>query len=100
MTSRLPEEIYKELCVLLRERIESAEKILLSSSSDREKVENACLQGRKAVETIAYMCVVAAGHSVGMNKLPRTARTQWKPDKIFQELIKKSSNYSHLHHVR
>lgn len=57
--------------------------------ASRKTPEPFCLQGRKAVETIAYMILVATELGFGRANMPRDAKTQWNAETIFQRLKKK-----------
>ncbi len=77
---------YLALATKLRHRIEFAETILSLNVPASQKVETICLQGRRAVETIAYMCLVATEHGLGHLGIPRDAKKHWNAQHIFTSL--------------
>jgi hypothetical protein len=83
------EVLYRKLCTRLRERIESAERNLASTASIVQKVENTALHGRKAIETIAHMSLVAIEHGLGELGIPKEAKKQWNAETIFSRLERK-----------
>jgi len=93
MNKPTPLELYQSLAVNLRSRLDFAESILAKPLPlSFQTVETVSLQGRKCVETIAYMMLVATEHGFGRANMPRDARTQWNAEPIFQSLKKKGLN--------
>lgn len=84
-----PQALYGTLAVKLRSRIEFAERILGLSAHPAQIVETVCLQGRKAIETIAYMMLAATELGFGRANMPRDTKTQWNAETIFYRLKKK-----------
>ncbi|MCR6733028.1 MAG: hypothetical protein NVV83_02525 [Afipia sp.] len=85
-----PKEVYQQLCIRLRHRIEFAEAVLISSAPKWQIVEAVSLQGRKAIETIAHMCLVATEHSLGELGIPKDVKKHWNAETIFERLHKKN----------
>jgi hypothetical protein len=84
-----PRELYQALAVNLRSRLDFAEHVLAMPGRPSQIVETVSLQGRKCVETIAYMMLVATEHGFGRANMPRDVRTQWNAEPIFQRLKRK-----------
>jgi hypothetical protein len=85
-----PRETYQALAVNLRSRLDFAESTLASPYKYAfQTVETVSLQGRKCVETIAYMMLVATEHAFGRANMPRDIRSQWNADPIFERLKRK-----------
>jgi hypothetical protein len=89
MSKSSPEVVYRHLCDRLRVRIEFAEITLNSAAPEWQIVEIASLQGRKAVETISHMCLVATEHGFGELGIPRDAKMQWNAETVFESLRNK-----------
>lgn len=90
MTKPTPRELYQTLAVNLRSRLDFAESVIAKPfARPFQTVETIALQGRKCVETIAYMMLVATEKGFGRANMPRDARTQWNAEPIFQSLKKK-----------
>ncbi len=89
MRKSSPVEIYRQLAFKMRNRIEFAESIFGAQASSSNIAETVCLQGRKIIEGIAYMALVATDHSLGNLKIPRDAKTHWNAETIFVRLKKK-----------
>jgi hypothetical protein len=88
-----PRELYQALAVNLRSRLDFAEHVLAKPfARPFQTVETVALQGRKAIETIAYMMLVATEQGFGRAQMPRDVRTQWNAEPIFQRLKKKGLN--------
>ena len=90
MTKQTPIQIYYQLCVRLRERIEFAESVANSSAPDWQIAETVSIQGRKAIETIAHMCIVATEHGLGELGIPQNVKKQWNAEIIFKGLKSKN----------
>jgi hypothetical protein len=90
MNNLSPQETYHELCSRLRHRIEFAETILGSSASTWQIAETVALQGRKSIETIAHMSLVATEHSLGKLGIPRDVKKHWNAEVIFERLNKRN----------
>lgn len=89
MATLSPLEKYRALATKLRDRIEFAEFILASQSPASQKAETVALQGRMAIETIAYMALVATEHGLGHLGIPRDAKKHWNAEAIFRRLKSK-----------
>lgn len=89
MKKHSPEALYRMLCSRLRQRIEAAERNLASNEALWQKVENVSLHGRKAIETIAHMCLAAIEHGVGELGIPQDAKHHYNAETIFKRLKKK-----------
>ncbi len=81
-----PLMVYSQLALRLRHRIEFAEYVATLDAPRSQIVETLCMQGRKAIETIAFMTLVATDHSLGVHSLPRDAKTQWNAETVFRNL--------------
>jgi hypothetical protein len=90
MTKLTPIQIYYELCVRLRQRIEFAESIAVAKAPDWQIAEAISLQGRKSIETIAHMCLVATEHGLGKLGIPKDVKKQWNAEIIFKGLKSKN----------
>jgi hypothetical protein len=73
----------------LRTRIEFAEGVLTMQSHTSHIVETVSLQGRKAIETIAYMMLAATEHGFGRANMPRDVKSQWNAETVFERLKRK-----------
>ena len=90
MKNLSPEDTYQVLAVNLRSRLDFAENTLANPYKFAfQTVETVSLQGRKSVETIAYMMLVATEHAFGRANMPRDIRGQWNAEPIFKELKKR-----------
>jgi hypothetical protein len=89
MTRRTPIQIYYDLCHRLRQRIEFAESIAAAKAPDWAIAEAISLQGRKSIETIAHMCLVATEHGLGELGIPKDVKKQWNAEIIFSRLKSK-----------
>jgi hypothetical protein len=90
MKNLSPEETYQVLAVNLRSRLDFAENTLANPYKFAfQTVETVSLQGRKCVETVAYMMLVATEHAFGRANMPRDIRSQWNADPIFERLKRK-----------
>ena len=90
MKNLSPEDTYQVLAVNLRSRLDFAENTLANPYKFAfQTVETVSLQGRKSVETIAYMMLVATEHAFGRANMPRDIRRQWNAEPIFKELKKR-----------
>jgi hypothetical protein len=90
MSSVSPRDTYQALAINLRSRLDFAEHILANPfGRPLQTVETVSLQGRKCVEIMAFMMLVATEHAFGRANIPRDIRTQWSADPIFQRLKKK-----------
>lgn len=85
-------EKYLKLASIYRRRVEFAETVLASSAPNALKAETACMQGRKIIETIAFMCLVAMQNSFGEIGVPSDVKTHWNASVIFMKLKKKNLN--------
>lgn len=92
MNTTSPQDKYLALAANLQKRIAFAERILSLGAPPSQAVETVCLQGRKALETIAYMCLVATERGLGPLGVPRDAKQHWNAEAIFRSLKKKSLN--------
>jgi hypothetical protein len=90
MTKQTPIQIYHQLSLRLRQRIEFAESVAVSSAPDWQIAETVCIQGRKAIETIAHMCLVATEHGLGTLGIPKDVKKQWNAEIIFKGLKSKN----------
>jgi hypothetical protein len=90
MTKQTPIQIYYQLCVRLRQRIEFAESLAVSSAPDWQIAETVSIQGRKAIETVAHMCLVATEHGLGTLGIPKDIKKQWNAEIIFKGLNSKN----------
>jgi hypothetical protein len=90
MTKQSPIQIYYQLCVRLRQRIEFAETIAVANAPDWQIAEAISLQGRKAIETVAHMCLVATEHGLGKLGIPKDVKKQWNAEIIFKGLKSKN----------
>lgn len=84
-----PAETYTALAYKVRSRIEFAEKILTLNVPSSQKVETVSLQGRKIIESIAYMVLVAIHERHGLKGLPRDAKAHWNAETILNRLKQK-----------
>jgi hypothetical protein len=90
MKNLSPEETYQVLAINLRSRLDFAENTLANPYKFAfQTVETVSLQGRKCVETVAYMMLVATEHAFGRANMPRDIRSQWNADPIFERLKRK-----------
>jgi hypothetical protein len=87
-----PEVRYRALCTRLRGRIESAERNLASDESLAQKIENIGMHGRKAIENIAHMCLVATEHGLGELGIPQDAKQHWNAETMFNRLERRKIN--------
>ena len=92
MEKQPPHFVYRSLCQRLRQRIEFAEQVIGSTAPHWHIAETASLQGRKAIETISHMCLVAVEHGLGELGIPRDAKKHWNAETIFNRLKKKGIN--------
>jgi hypothetical protein len=90
MSKSNPVQTYCDLAFKLRNRIEFAETILTVNAPSSQIVETVCLQGRKIIETIAFMSLVATEHGLGSLRVPRDVKTHWNAKTIFERLKKKN----------
>jgi hypothetical protein len=90
MSKQTPIHIYKALCVRLRQRIEFAESIAVADVPDWQIAETISIQGRKAIETVAHMCLVATEHGLGTLGIPKDVKKQWNAEIIFKGLKSKN----------
>lgn len=81
-----PQVVYSQLALRLRHRIEFAEHVSGLRAPQSQIIETMCMQGRKAIETIAFMTLVATHHSLGVHSLPSDAKTHWNAEKVFNNL--------------
>src|SRR5262245_13053290 len=89
MSQRFPIEIYAKLARKLRARIEFSESVFSLPAPTSQIVETVSLQGRKSVETIAFMCLVIMHHSRGRHSIPRDVQSHWNAETVFERLKKK-----------
>ncbi len=81
---------YKSLMITIRHRLDAIEMLRSASFDAFSKAETAAFHGRKAVEGIAFGCLVAVKN--GLRHLPRDAKGQWNAEKIFRNLMSKNIN--------
>jgi hypothetical protein len=89
MKHQFPDEIYATLARKLRSRIEFIESVSDLQAPTSQIVETVSLQGRKSVETIAFMCLVIMDHSLGQRSIPRDVRSHWNAETVFERLKRK-----------
>jgi hypothetical protein len=92
MAKQEPHELYLALASKLRTRIEFAEQILAIPAHTSQIVETVSLQGRKSVETIAYMTLVATEHGFGRANMPKDVKSHWNAETVFERLKRKGLN--------
>jgi hypothetical protein len=84
-----PEGLYTRLAHNLRSRIRFAQHVFTLDEPKARIVETVCLQGRKIIETIAYMALVATHHGLGLRGVPNDAKLQWNAETILTRMKKK-----------
>ncbi|MBZ9701484.1 MULTISPECIES: hypothetical protein [unclassified Mesorhizobium] len=80
-------EKYLRAAWILKIRLMSARRHLWANDASLIHIETACLQIRKACETIAYLCVIAA--EIEFDE-PLNLRTNYKVGEVFKRLTRSS----------
>lgn len=85
--AKVPGEIYADLMQVIRRRLDTIRLLQTVQGDEFSRTESAAFQGRKAIEGIAFACLVATEN--GIKHVPRDALGQWNAEKIFEKLKKK-----------
>ncbi len=88
--SSAPEQLYLDLMSVVRDRLDTIDKLASSTGGDFARAEAAAFQGRKVVEGIAFACLVAT--EKGLKLIPRDAKGHWNAESIQKSLSSKNIN--------
>ena len=83
-------DTYIDLMAIVRERLDTINKIKLLGKESFYLSETVALHGRKIIEAIAFSCLLAVDNS--LKAIPREAKGQYNAEKIFKTLRNKGIN--------
>lgn len=83
----MPQELYRDLLMTIRSRLDIVRSLRSASLDEFTKAETAAFHGRKIVEGIAFACLIATEN--GLGHVPRNAKGQWNAESIINSLRSK-----------